>query len=189
MKPTASADFDRAYSAPFTLWGDVRIPPELKTLIVDRAPRSCLELGCGVGRFSRYVAQQGLRSTAVDFSAIAIEKAKRRGAGDVNKPTFLVGDVTHLDGIEGPFDVSFDVGCFHCLDGSAQPAYVAEVARLLAPGGTHLIWALDSTPGDLTLSPEAVQEVFTPHFVLKSARASRRRLARSHWYWLTRSQG
>ncbi|HMD69408.1 MAG TPA: class I SAM-dependent methyltransferase, partial [Chitinivibrionales bacterium] len=160
MKPAISTPhatsefFDRAYRLPFTFWGDVRIPAELKSLIQHETPRSSLELGCGIGRFSRYLAQQGLTATGVDFSAIAIAKARKRVAQDDVQPEFIIGDVTHLDALKGPFDISFDVGCFHCLDSNAQRGYVSEVFRVLRPGGTHLIWAMDSAPSDLKLSPE-----------------------------------
>lgn len=187
MTPTTSADFDRAYRQPFTFWGDIRVPAEVKALARHGAPRAALELGCGVGRFSRYLAQQGLQVTGVDFSPVAIAKARERSAGDDVRPNFVVGDVTHLDALSGPFDVSFDVGCFHCLDQNAQRGYVSEVLRLLKPGGTHLIWALDASPSDIPLSPAAVREVFAPGFVLESAQKSRRRLILSHWYWLVRS--
>ena len=185
--PTTSTDFDRAYRAPITFWGDIRIPEELKALARQAAPRTALELGCGVGRFSRYLAEQGVRATGVDFSPVAIAKARELAVQGGVQPEFLVGDVTHLEALRGPFDVSFDVGCFHCLDARGQRAYVSEVSRLLKPGGTHLIWALDSAPSDLPFSPEAVKEIFAPGFELQSARKSRRRLVRSHWYWLVRS--
>jgi cyclopropane fatty-acyl-phospholipid synthase-like methyltransferase len=185
--PTTSAEFDRAYHAPVTLWGDIRIPAEVKELVREGAGRSALELGCGVGRFSRYVAQQGLRATGVDFSPVAIARARASVAQHDVRPEFLVGDVTHLEALSGPFNVSFDVGCFHCLAPQGQRAYVSEVSRLLEPGGTHLIWALDSAPSDLPLSPAAMKEIFAPGFELQDARKSRRRLVRSHWYWLVRS--
>jgi len=187
--PAKSTDFDHVYRSAIMhwVWTDIRIPPEVKELARQGSPRSVLELGCGVGRFSRYVAQQGVRVTGVDFSPVAIAKAKERVAHDDARPEFLVSDVTHLDALNSPFDVSFDVGCFHCLDPQRQRAYVSEVSRLLKPGGTHLIWALDSSPRDVPLSPAAVKEVFAPCFELQNARKSRRRLARSHWYWLVRS--
>ena len=184
--PTASTAFDKAYRAPITFWGDLRIPEELKALARQGTSVRSLELGCGLGRLSRYLAQQGLRATGVDFSSVAIAKARERVGRDAVQPEFLVGDVTHLDWLSGPFDFSFDVGCFHCLDPKGQRAYVAEVSRLLKPGGTHLIWALDSAPSDLQLSPVVIKELFAPGFTLQSARTSRRRLIRSHWYWLIR---
>jgi cyclopropane fatty-acyl-phospholipid synthase-like methyltransferase len=124
----------------------------------------------------------------VDFSQVAIDKARQYAAHDTGERTrFLVGDVTHLDALTGPFDYSFDVGCFHCLGAAAQRGYVSEVSRLLEPGGTHLIWALDGAPSGNVLSPEVVSDIFAPSFELQKATTSRRRLARSHWYWLVRS--
>ncbi|RYZ43869.1 MAG: class I SAM-dependent methyltransferase [Myxococcaceae bacterium] len=185
--PTTSADFDRAYRSPITFWGDIRIPEELQTLVRQGAPRSALELGCGVGRFSRYVARQGLRVTGVDFSSVAIAKARAGAAKDDVRPDFLEGDVTHLEALSGPYDIAFDVGCFHCFDAQGQRAYVSEVSRLLKPGGTLLVWALDSSPADVPLSPAALKDVFAPGFELADARKSRRRLAASHWYWMVRA--
>jgi len=186
MIPTTPAEFDSAYRAPFTFWGDFRIPPEIDSLVRQDGIARVLELGCGVGRFSRHVARLGRRVTAVDFSPVAIAKARVRVKGDADVPDFQVGDVTHLDGIDGPFDASFDVGCFHCLGVDAQRAYASEMARLLRPGGIHLIWALDDAPADLALDPHIVEQIFAASFEFTRTQSSRRRLARSHWYWLTR---
>ena len=185
--PSRSAWFDRAYRLPVTLWGDIRIPVEIDELIRQGSPKTALELGCGVGRLSHYLAKKGVRVTGVDFSPVAIAKAQARVAHEEVRPDFIVGDVTQLGALSGPFDISYDVGCFHCLDPQSQPGYASEVFRLLRPGGTHLIWAMDSAPNDLPLSPEAVKKLFAPHFELRDARKSRRRLVRSHWYWLVRS--
>lgn len=186
MIPTTSADFDRAYEGPVTPWGDVRVPPEVKALVTERSPRRVLELGCGLGRFSRWIAKQGVAATAVDFSAVAIAKAKARAAGDASPPDYRVGDVTRLEGLTGPFDAAFDVGCFHCLDERGQRAYAAEAARLLVSGAPLLIWTLDDSPSDLPLAPPAIERAFASLFVLRTARASRRRVLASHWYMLER---
>jgi SAM-dependent methyltransferase len=169
--PTTSFDFDRAYRAPFTSWGDVRIPAEVKALARQGTFGSALELGCGLGRFSHYLARQGLRATGVDFSPVAIAKARERIVRSTGGLEFLVGDVTRLDALNGPFDVSFDVGCFHCLDPQGQRAYVLEISRLLEPGGTHLIWALDSAPSDMPLSPVAMEAIGYGSVVLGSGRS------------------
>ena len=127
-------------------------------------------------------------STSFDpQTSLAIAKARERVAQDDVRPDFLVGDVTHLDALNGPFDVSYDVGCFHCLDLQGQRAYVSEVSRLLKSGGIHLIWVMDSSPSGIPLSPTTVKETFAPRFELQNARKSRRRLVRSHWFWLVRS--
>lgn len=160
------------------------MPPEVKALL--RGAKRSLELGCGLGRLSRYAAGQGVDATGIDWSPVAIEKARARVAGDAVKPDLRVGDVTKLDGLTGPFDVAFDVGCFHCLDREGEGAYAAELHRLLAPRGTLLIWAIDHSPSDLVLTPGAMREIFAPHFTLARAETSRRRIIGSHWYWLER---
>ncbi len=180
--------FNKAYRAPITFWGDVRIPKELKDLVGTYHPKTSLELGCGLGRFSSYLAAQGVKTTGVDFSSVAIEKAKKRGGNAEHKPTFMVGDVTNLEMINQQFDLSFDIGCFHCLSEPEQQEYVSEVYRLLRPGATHLIWAMDSSPRDIKLSPTYIARVFVNRFQLARAESSRRRIVASHFYWLVRAK-
>jgi len=184
--PSTSAEFDAAYKAPVTPWGDVRIPKELKALTQQANLKQILELGCGLGRFARFMTQQGFEVTAVDFSGVAIERARRRVAKNALKPEFFIGDVTNLGFLKGPFDASYDVGCFHCLDKRGQSAFASEVARLLRPGGIHLMWVMDDSPSGLPVSPAAINAVFAPYFETTEATAVWRRFARSHWYWLTR---
>jgi len=188
--PVASEDFNKVYNSSFAhwMWSDVRIPKELKDLVTINKPKTSLELGCGLGRFSSFMAEQGIKATGVDFSSVAIEKAKKREVNAEHKPTFIVGDVTNLETIKQQFDVSFDVGCFHCLNEQEQQKYVSEVYRLLKPGATHLIWAIDSSPSDIKLSPNYIAKVFANSFQLAKAKSSRRRIISSHWYWLVREK-
>ena len=188
VAPNKSEEFNKAYRAPITFWGDVRIPKELKELVETIKPKTSLELGCGLGRFSSYLAAQGVNATGVDFSSVAIEKAKKRVEHAERRPTFMVGDVTNLKMIHNQFDISFDIGCFHCLDEQEQQKYVAEVYRLLKPGATHLIWAMDASPSNLKLSPDSIARVFANHFQLAQAKPSRRRIVAAHFYWLVRAK-
>ena len=186
--PSTNEEFDKVYNsiiAPL-MWSDIRIPKEIKDLVKTNQPINSLELGCGLGIFSNYMAKQKINATGVDFSSIAIEKAKVRSSKNVQKPRFIVGDVTNLENINEQFDVSFDVGCFHCLNETAQKKYVNEACRLLKPGSTLLIWALDSSPIGIKLTPNYMQQVFGEYFQLDNSKLSRRRIASSHWYWLTR---
>ncbi|HUI69314.1 MAG TPA: class I SAM-dependent methyltransferase [Spirochaetia bacterium] len=186
--PSKSEQFDHAYRLPITFWGDVRIPPELKALAKENRSAKVIELGCGIGRYCRFMAKQGLATTGIDFSTVAIDRAKKRASQDANQPRFVVGDVTNLGPVTGPFDVSLDIGCFHCLDENEREKYVAELFRILKPGGTHLMWAMDTTPppNSSQLTAEMVRTAFLDGFELGKVAASRRRIAKSHWYWLTR---
>jgi ubiquinone/menaquinone biosynthesis C-methylase UbiE len=181
--------FDKWYSFPITLWGDVRIPKELGDLVGQHKPNTALELGCGLGRFTRYMAKQGITTTGIDCSSVAIAKAKERVAGDAQQPAFMVGNVAHLELGDASFDVSYDIGCFHCLDKVGQQQYVAELHRVLKPGGIHLLWTLDGFSkmiSNMKLNPTYVAEVFADKFLLQRTKYSRRRVVQSHWYWFAR---
>lgn len=188
--PSTNDAFDKAYdSISHWMWSDIRIPKEIKQLAKYYHPKTSLEFGCGLGRYSQYMTSQKIQATGVDFSSVAIRKATIRVAAEECKPTFLVGDVTNLEGLAEPFDVSFDVGCFHCLDEEGHRKYAKEVHRLLKPGGIHLIWALDHSPSDMVLTPDYMANLFAANFQLQEARHSRRRVffVASHWYWFIHS--
>jgi ubiquinone/menaquinone biosynthesis C-methylase UbiE len=186
--PFTSEQFNKAYNLPITFWGDIRIPKELKELVETCKPKTSLELGCGLGRFSRFMVEKNIKATGVDFSSVAIDKAKKRIANDERKPKFIVGDVTNLEMITEQFDVSFDIGCFHCLNAEGQQKYVSEIFRLLKPGATHLIWALDTSPSDLKLNHDLMAKTFEKGFQLVYSKFSRRRIIASHWYWFVRAK-
>ena len=44
-----------------------------------------LDVGCGVGEISRYVAAKGWHGKAIDFSNIAIEKARDHFQGNLSR--------------------------------------------------------------------------------------------------------
>ena len=184
--PSTSEQFNKVYSSPLApwAWGDIRIPKELIELVKTNNPKTSLEFGCGLGRFSRFMVNQGIQTTGVDFSSVAIENAMKRVANDKYKPTYIVGDVTNLGTIKQLFDISYDIGCFHCLNEDGQQKYVSEVYRLLKPGGQHLIWALDKAPSNIILDPDYISKTFETRFQLVDSKFSRRRIIASHWYWL-----
>ena len=92
--PSTSEQFNKVYRTPIAswVWGDVRIPKELNDLVKANNPKTSLELGCGLGRFSRFMVKQGIKATGVDFSTVAIEKAKEKVANDESKPIFINPD-------------------------------------------------------------------------------------------------
>ena len=187
---TTGEEFDKVYRSFIgpLIWTDSRIPKELKEIVELHNPKTSLELGCGLGVFSSFMASQGIKATGVDFSSVAVEKAKKRVANNIYKPEYIVGDVTNLEIINEQFDVSYDVGCFHCLNEESQQKYVSEIYRLLKPGATHLIWALDSSPSGIKLSPNYIAKQFENNFQLEKSKFSRRRIVASHWYWLVREK-
>ncbi|MEV6104930.1 methyltransferase domain-containing protein [Streptomyces sp. NPDC051940] len=96
-----------------------------------------LELGCGPGRNAVYLAGRDFTVDAVDLSAEAIRWGRERAeeAGVADRVRFLHGDAFALDGVEGPYDLVFDSGCFHHLPPHRRITYLALLDRVLAPGG------------------------------------------------------
>jgi SAM-dependent methyltransferase len=109
-----------------------------------------LEVGCGPGHLSIRLARRfGLDVAGVDLDPAMIERARakadRSGSSDQGQPTFLVGDVASLSFPDGAFDlVVTTLSMHHWADPAAG---LAEIARVLRPGGRALVW--DFRPGAL----------------------------------------
>jgi len=110
-----------------------------------------LEVGCGPGHLSTRLARDhGLDVTGLDLDPAMIKRARasvgRLGAG-VPAPTFVVGDVAALPFADGSFDtVVSTLSLHHWADPAAG---LAEIARVLRPGGRALVW--DIRPGAVPL--------------------------------------
>ena len=124
-------------------WDDVLPPPEVQALVAQLPPGRALDLGCGYGRTSIYLAQNGWQVDGVDFVPQAIDEAKKRAvaAGAAEKTHFHVGSVADLRFLAGPYDLAIDIGCMHALNPTMQQNYRDGLLRLLRPGATYLLFA------------------------------------------------
>jgi SAM-dependent methyltransferase len=177
-------------------WDSGVSPPELIEVIegARRLPAGrALDLGCGSGTTSVYMASQGWQVTGVDFVPRAIRVARAKVAAARLSATFLVGDVTRLHElpIEPGFDLLFDQGCFHSLPEAAQPAYAREVTGMARSGATYLLYAFGRQPEahrrrffPKGITPDEVRARFS-EFELVEARPGTDPFG-SHWYTLRR---
>ncbi|MEU7449370.1 MULTISPECIES: SAM-dependent methyltransferase [Streptomyces] len=99
-----------------------------------------LDLGCGPGRNALLLAAEGYRVDAVDLSPAAVDWARDRAREAGAEIRFHLGDAFAPDaaGLDGPYDLIHDSGCFHQLPPHRRVSYLALLDRLLAPGG-HLV--------------------------------------------------
>jgi SAM-dependent methyltransferase len=113
-----------------------------------------LEVGGGPGHLSiRQARQHGLEVTGLDLDPAMISRARatadRPGNGDQRRPSFLVGDVASLAFPDQSFDLVVSTLSMHHW---ANPtAGLAEISRVLRPGGRALIW--DLRPGPCLSTP------------------------------------
>lgn len=119
-------------------WDSGISPPELFNFIASHPAGRAIDLGCGTGTNVLTLAQHGWQVTGVDFIPKAIRIAKRKLKNANFQADLRVGDVTHLNGIRGPFDLALDIGCLHGIENKS--AYLDELDRLLAPGGHWLLY-------------------------------------------------
>jgi SAM-dependent methyltransferase len=95
-----------------------------------------VEIGCGVGRMTRPLAQRGARVQALDVSARMLELAREHNPG-LDNVEWILGDGSSLAGVEtASADVCFSHVVFqHIPDPEITLAYVREIGRALRPGG------------------------------------------------------
>lgn len=177
-------------------WDTNITPPEVVQLVEGEQlpPGRALDLGCGTGTNAVYLARHGWRVTGVDFIARAVRAARRRArhAGVTGLVRFIRSDVTRLDtlNLPGPFDLALDIGCSHGLPVGDLPGYASSLARYVRPGGTYLTYMFRPTAErPLGLEPDAVEQLFAPHFdlVWSSVGEDVAAGARSAWYRFERN--
>lgn len=108
-------------------------------------PASCvLEVGIGTGRIALPLAERVGRVIGVDRSQPMLAKlVEKRGA----RPVALArGDATRLPLRDGSVDAAVGVHVFHLIPG--WRAVLAELARILRPGGVLLHGGDDHARGD-----------------------------------------
>jgi len=132
---------------------DGRCAPETLRRPGMRAARA-VDLGCGGGGVSIELAEAGFEVTGVDFSAVALRKARaaaeQRGLG-AGRVLFVGGDLTSgaIAGVEGPFDLLVDYGTLDDLPDPGRRAMAAYVTTLARPGSRLFLFAFSGAPHDL----------------------------------------
>ncbi len=115
----------------------------IKAAAPDRST-PVIDIGCGASSLFSDLASEGYDDlSALDASAVAIEKAKARDVG--NRVHWIVADITRWTP-ERTWKVWHDRAVFHFLiDAAAQDAYITSMSAALGPGATAIIatFALD----------------------------------------------
>jgi SAM-dependent methyltransferase len=116
----------------------VQAPPEARVL----------EVGCGPGHLAIALTKRhAFVVTGLDLDPAMIDRARANADRSIDagerRPTFVVGDVASLPFDAGAFDVVVSTFSMHHWDDPS--AGLAEIGRVLRPGGRALIW--DLRPG------------------------------------------
>jgi len=180
-------------------WETGIVPPEIIDYAQKHAPGRALDIGCGSGLTSLYLAEQGWVVDGVDFSLHAILKARLRPRRRGLKARFLMGNAARLERLplHPPYDLILDIGCLHSLgDEPSARAYAAAVCRLLRPAGDYLLYAHHADADGYPvhgINLDWVRCLFTPLLEVVSYQPGDERhqppVRQAAWYFLQKPAG
>ncbi len=175
-----------------TRWDTGVTPPELIELIEGGRipPGRALDVGCGTGTNSIYLAKHGFDVVGIDVAALAVRKARRKAKKTGAAVQFIAGNVLTLGAEFGEFDLALDIGCLHSLLPSDRRAYGETVRRLLRPGSSYVLyaWGPRTIGGHQQgLSRQELEDEFGDSFEVQWVREGEEGGAPSYWYWFKRA--
>lgn len=126
---------------------EIEQPPAPLVELLDsgrlKAGSNALDVACGSGNYSVYLAQKGVRVTGLDFSkkALALAKKKVQNAGLEKRVHLVHADVRDLFDVfpRKRFDFILDWSLLHHIPPADFEAYATQFSRLLEPGGVLLL--------------------------------------------------
>jgi len=129
-------DWDRKYGDTERLWSDEPYRHFLAE-IEGLSPGRALDLACGEGRHAIALAELGWRVTAVDFSEVAIARARKRAAAAGLEVDFECIDLLGFEPDPGASQLVLVI--FLQLPADERRLVLSRAATALAPGGTLLL--------------------------------------------------
>jgi SAM-dependent methyltransferase len=167
--------FRLLYRLGFTPWDGHPIAQNLQDLVEALPAGRALDLGCGTGDSSIYLAQHGWNVTGVDYVPTALEKARAKATK--TSVNFVRADVTRLsqEGVGADFGLIVDNGCLHNMSDADRDAYVREVSAAAAPDARLLIVAFlpGGRFGVRGVRPDEMERRFAAGWTLVSTGAER----------------
>jgi 2-polyprenyl-3-methyl-5-hydroxy-6-metoxy-1,4-benzoquinol methylase len=130
--------WDDRYQGEGLLWTD-RPNRFLVAEVSGLQPGRALDLACGEGRNAVWLAEQGWQVTGVDFSCVALEKARRLAEKRGVAADWICADLLEYTPSREAFEL---VILFYVqLPADQRREILSRAASAVAPGGTFLLVA------------------------------------------------
>ena len=119
------------------------------------AGQQLLDLGCGAGGISEYIADRsGVSVTGIDYSSTAIESARQRCGNKTSRLQFMEADMNQLELAPESYDAAIAVDSIYWVEDTCQ--VIKDIAAAIKPGGQLLIVTVhrlmaDEDPASLEL--------------------------------------
>jgi SAM-dependent methyltransferase len=143
------SELRRSFEAYFSLFPWSRLPPDAVGF----------DLGCGSGRWARFVAERVGHLHCIDPSAAALEAARRHLAG-TDRCELHLASVDEIPLPPGSMDFGYSLGVLHHVPDTA--AALRECVVRLKPGAPFLIYlyyALENRPAPYRLLFQATNVI------------------------------
>jgi SAM-dependent methyltransferase len=130
-------EYGNADSERFWASGPADVDMILGRLGVELAASdTVVEIGCGIGRMTRPLAERSASVKALDVSTEMIARAREENP-QLDNVEWIVGDGSSLAGVgDASADACISFVVFqHIPEPDAQIAYIREMGRVLRPGG------------------------------------------------------
>lgn len=128
-----SRHWDAKYAATDRLWSATP-NATVAEVVAPLPPGRALDLGAGEGRHAAWLASHGWRATAVDFSAVGIDRGRAGAAEEGLDVDWVVADVLTWTPPPGTVYDLVIVAFIHLPDD-----VLARARRWLAPGGRLVV--------------------------------------------------
>jgi 2-polyprenyl-3-methyl-5-hydroxy-6-metoxy-1,4-benzoquinol methylase len=120
-------------------WCVETIPDWFKGVIKSKWIKPCktMDVGCGIGNFANYLAENGFEVTAIDFVSKVIAIAKKKFSHKNLK--FKVYDALKLKLLKEKFDFIFEISLLHNIVPNQRASYVEGLYSRLNKNGKLMI--------------------------------------------------
>lgn len=122
-------------------WRVRSIPAEVREAVEQRwfpPGASLLDIGCGSGEISAWLARQGLDVVGADFSGAAVARAQL-AYRDVARLSFRTVDICRESPQPDRFNALLDRGCLHGIPPEERADYLQYVAAAARPAARFLL--------------------------------------------------
>lgn len=124
-----------------------------------------LDVGCGTGELSLFLAQRGHDVLGIDLSRLALHQAKEKARWRRVDAEFLLWDAVNISGLRDrglTFRTVLDSGMFHILSEAERHHFIAGLADVIPIGGLYCVlgdarWDDDSLYG---ITPDELRRRF-----------------------------
>jgi len=134
-------NWDKLYKLKSIPWDSGKEEKILSELIIKRKIQKglTLDLGCGQGTDTVYLAKNGFPVTGIDISLAGLKLAEQKAKREGLKVTLCQGDVLNLPFTAESFFFINDRGCFHHIEKQKRQDYSREIYRTLKKEGIFLL--------------------------------------------------